>query len=95
MDAGTYITEAEGENVGQHVSASFFLPMADDDGDSPEPASGATLPVEEQSVSSGPSTGTEELCVPIPADAALHALQQARGYFEENAADFPVHYVQQ
>ena len=51
--------------------------------------------MDSQSESSGPSTGTEEVNVPVPADAALLALQQARECFEENTGEFPVHYVSQ
>ena len=81
--------------MGQHVPASFFLPIADDDDDSADPASGDTLPVDSHTESSGPSTGTEESNVPVPTDAALLALQQARVFFEENTGEFPVHNVSQ
>ena len=95
VDAASYISDVEGENVGMYTPASFFLPMHDADRDSPDAESGDTLPVAASSESSEPSTGTEECNVPLPVDCAVLSLTQARRYFEENTAEFDVAYVTQ
>ena len=95
VDAESYITDVEGENVPMNVPASFFLPIRDADRDSPDADSGDTLPVVASADSSEQTTGTEELNVPMPADTAVLSLTQACTYFEENTHEFDVNYVTQ
>ena len=95
VDAASYITDVEAESVPMNTPATFFLPSQDADPDSPDAESGDTLPVPASSDSSEPTTGTEEVNVPLPVDAAVLSLLQARRFFEENTGEFEVNYVMQ